>query len=169
LAFTLLAFTLLAFTLLALTLLTFTLLTFLWLTLHSLAGLSALRLTALVLEDPVHRLAVIRAVGRNRIALALLARSTGRRRLRAGLGFFPSLALLSLTLAFVLARLLAPLPPAPLLLRARLLPVPLLVAGISAVGSLLRIAVLPRLGALGALVVAGALLLAIPLLFVTTA
>jgi hypothetical protein len=72
-------------------------------------------------------------------------------------------------LPFVLARLLAPLPLATLRLRARLLPVPLLVAGVAAVSSLLRVAVLPWLGALGALVVAGALLLPIPLLFVTTA
>ena len=95
--------------------------------------------------------------------------ATGRRRLRAGLGLLPSLALLSFALASVLAGLRAFFPRAPLLLRARLLPAPLLVAGVSAVGSLLRAAVLPRLGALGALVVAGALLLAIPLLFVTTA
>ena len=122
-----------------------------------------------MLEDPIHRLAVIRTVGRDGIVLALLARATGRRRLRAGLGLLPSLALLSFALASVLAGLRAFLPRAPLLLRARLLPAPLLVAGVSAVGSLLRAAVLPRLGALGALVVAGALLLAIPLLFVTTA
>ena len=153
----------------AFALLALALLTFLRLTLHGLAGLSALRLTALVLEDPIHRLAVIRTVGRDGIVLALLTRATGRRRLRAGLGLLPSLALLSFALASVLAGLRAFFPRAPLLLRARLLPAPLLVAGVSAVGSLLRAAVLPRLGALGALVVAGALLLAIPLLFVTTA
>ena len=153
----------------ALTLLALTLLTFLRLTLHRLAGFSALRLTALVFEDPIHRLAVIRTVGRDGIVLALLARATGRRRLRAGLGLLTSLALLSFPLPFVVAGLSALLPLAPLLLRARLLSAPLLVAGVSAVGSLLRAAVLPRLGALGALVVAGALLLPIPLLLVITA